>query len=283
MELQQLYVTVTDEQGQRVLDLGDGAFTILDEGHRQVLTTFARGDIPFTAVLLLDASASMQGEKLTAALAGASSFVLGMEELDLVRILAFSDRLVNSTPFTGVKDLLVTGLEGTQAQGGTALYDHLWAAVKLLEPRQGRRVVVFLSDGIDTHSVLTMDQVYERARRSQTLLYWIRLSRHAGDAAPDDRGSNLSSSWRDAEAYRRQFELLQRAVDESGGRTVVVADPSEIAPVFVEVLRELREQYVLGYYPSDQDDDGRWHDVKVKVNGSTRGLEVRTHEGYVDL
>ena len=75
-------------------------------------------------------------------------------------------------------------------------------------------------------------------------------------------------------------KLLARAVQESGGAIVPVAAPDEIGPVFLRILDELREQYVLGYYPDNRRRDGRWHRVKVGVDAS--GVEVRAPRGYID-
>lgn len=278
VELQQLYVTAI-RGGDQDIQLTQEQFVVFDNGARQDIVTFAGGDIPFTAVLLIDSSASMSGHRIQAARAGGDAFVTGMAELDQAKVMVFSDQLLSTTPFTTSPQTLSAGLRAATARGGTALNDHLYAAVKLLEHRQGRRVVVMLSDGIDTHSVLSMDQVFEKARRSQVLIYWIRLSRHLGDL-PGDQGLNIASAWRSPKQYRRQINLLERTVTDSGGRIVGVDSPSEIHPVFVDVLEELRGQYAIGYYPTDSANDGRWHDVRVDITAP--GVQVRTHSGYVD-
>jgi Ca-activated chloride channel family protein len=280
VELQQLYVTAT-ANGRRILDLQAQEFVINDNDEEQELVTFAKGDLPFIATLLIDASASMHGDKLAHATAGAAAFVRGMQPLDQAKVLVYSHQILNTTPFTSNHNVLVTALGGALASGGTALHDHLYTALKLLETRQGRRVVILLSDGVDTHSVLDMEQTLQKARRSQALIYWIRLSRQSGGMAPDEPGTKLQSAWRGADEYRRQFSLLQRVVEESGGRIIKVVRLEEIERVFVQILQELREQYVLGYYPSERQNNGSWHRVRVKVK--RRGVDVRTHEGYVDL
>jgi Ca-activated chloride channel family protein len=278
VELQQLYVSVTRD-GKRVLDLTRDAFDVTDEGNPQELVTFARGDIPFTAVLLIDASASMYGEKIESAIAGAASFVHGMKDLDLAQVMVFSDQLLSSTPITDVKAVLTAGLSGTEARGGTALQDHLFVALKLLEQRQGRRVLILLSDGVDTHSVLPMSQVLDMARKSNTLIYWIRVVRASSD--PDSfEHKNLSSAWKNSEVYRHQQDVLIDIVNHSGGRIFGVTNPMQIGPVFIDILDELREQYVLGYYPDNRRNDGRWHRVKVRAEAAD--VEVRAPRGYVD-
>ena len=278
VELQQLYVSVT-RNGQRVLDLGRELFAVTDEGDPQELITFARGDIPFTAVLLIDASTSMYGEKIESAIAGASLFVHGMRELDQAQVMVFSDQLLSTTPITDTKAVLTAGLGGTEARGGTALQDHLFVALKLLEQRQGRRVLVLLSDGIDTHSVLPMDHVFEIARETNGLIYWIRFAHNNSNPNAGERVS-LSSAWKNTDQYREQLDTLTQAVNQSGGRIFDVASPDGIRPVFLRILEELREQYVLGYYPDNKQNDDRWHRVKVRVEAAD--VHVRAPRGYVD-
>jgi Ca-activated chloride channel family protein len=278
VELQQLYVTVTRD-GKQALDLEREAFSVTDDGDPQDIITFARGDIPFTAVLLIDASASMYGEKIEAAVEGAASFVHGMNELDQAQVMVFSDQLLSTTPITGAKAVLTAGLGGTEARGGTALQDHLFVSLMLLERRQGRRVIVLLSDGVDTHSVLSMHEVSEIARKSSAMVYWIRFSR-TGDGSQESGRVSLSSAWKDQELYQEQQVTLSEVVNRSGGRIFNVTSPDQIRSVFLRVLNELREQYVLGYYPSNKRNDDRWHRVKVKVDGDD--VSVRAPRGYVD-
>lgn len=278
VELQQLYVSVT-RRGERVVDLTREAFSVVDDGNPQELVTFARGDIPFTAVLLIDASASMHGEKIESAIAGAASFVHGMKDLDLAQVMVFSDQLLSSTPITDAKGVLTAGLSGTEARGGTALHDHLFVALALLEQRQGRRVLVVLSDGVDTHSVLPIQRAFEMARRSNTLVYWIRIARATSDPESYEQ-RNLSSALKNSEQYKHQLDVLFDIVNHSGGRIFRVTSPEQIGPVFINILEELREQYVLGYYPNNRRNDDQWHRVKVRVEAAD--VDVRAPRGYVD-
>ncbi len=271
LELQQLYVTVTRRETQ-ALDLTTEDFVVVDKGKTQRLVTFERGDVPLTALLLVDASDSMRGQRLEAALAGASAFIDGMQDLDQAKLVLFAERVLHDSPFTNFAEVLKTGLERVEARGSTALNDHLYLALRLLEPRQGRRVIVLLSDGVDVTSVLRMRQVLTSVRRSQALIYWLRL----GDSA-----AGHSSAWRDVEGHREEFELLERGIKDSGGRVLILQDISQTRAAFTDILNELRDQYVLGYYPSDNLGDGSWHEIRVRVRG--RGLEVRTRQGYIDF
>jgi len=273
VDLQQLYVTVTRDDA-RVLDLKRYQFTVFDNDVREALVTFERGDVPFTAVLLLDASESMKGDRLVAATDGARAFLEGLNPLDEAMMILFSDRVLAATPFSSRKEALLTGLDDTRAGGGTALNDHLYAALNLLHRRQGRRTVVLMSDGVDVLSVLGIEDVLWRVRRSDALIYWIRLE--------DERqpNSSFSSAWRNHETNREQVNGLEQVVKESGGRIAVLTRIEDLKEAFEGILSELREQYVLGYYPSRRRGDGSWRPVKVRVD--VVGTKVRTREGYID-
>jgi Ca-activated chloride channel homolog len=271
IELQQLYVTVT-HGGERVLDLTRDDFAVFDDDARQRIVTFEGGDVPLTAALLIDSSHSMKGKALSAALAGARAFVEAMAELDRAKVIVFSDRLLAATPFTGDPAEVGAVMETVRASGGTAVNDHLYLALKELEREQGRRVVVLLSDGIDGESVLEMEDVDWKAGRSQSLIYWIRPT--AG------KDGAYSSIWRDAAASGRQTEALEQAVIRSGGRIREIASIEEAARAFREIVDELRDQYVLGYYPAINRDDGAWH--KVRVRARPPGVHVRARDGYFD-
>ena len=270
--LQQLYITVLDGE-ERVLDLVQADFEVTDNGAVQDPVTFSRGDVPLAAVILVDASSSMRGRRLRFALRGAASFAERMKPEDETSIQLFADRLLFSSSFSNDARGLTSGLASVEASGGTALIDYLYRAFKQLEARQGRRVVILLSDGVDSHSTLRMQDVSWLSRRSRSMLYWIRID-------PSDGTESRYSSWKDPHRYRNEFRLLEETVTETGGRIVTLERIEDAEDAVQEILRELREQYVIGYYPSTRHSDGSWHRVGVRVRRST--LRVRARGGYVD-
>ncbi len=275
LDLQQLYVTVTRADGSRVLDLRQEQVELLDEGKPQQIVTFARGNIPFTAMLLVDASSSMEGDKLVAALGGAAAFASSLERWDEAKLLLFADRLLAASPWTQDPQQLTAGLAEAAATGGTAVYDALFLALHELESRLGRRVVVLLSDGRDPHSVLDIDMVREVARRSQAQIFWVRP---ATQTTAEKRQRN---SWRSPQEMARQHALLEEVIAESGGRSVRIRRPEDVAGALREIVAELRAQYALGYYPQPRRNDGRFRQVEVSLRRP--GLKVRTRAGYLDL
>jgi Ca-activated chloride channel family protein len=143
----------------------------------------------------------------------------------------------------------------------------------LLDTQQGRRVLILLSDGLDTTSMLSMEDVLWSARRSQAMIYWLRLK-------PPGRQRAYTSAWRDSEGYRSEVATLERMVRQSGGDVLELADTHEAQAALSAILRELRSQYVLGYYPSDRRYDGSWRSIRVRL--SRRGVKLRYLDGYLD-
>jgi len=215
----------------------------------------------------------MQGERIEAARRGATTFLTGLKDVDEASVVMFSDRLLRATPFVSEKKSLFKALEETEATGGTAVNDFLYMSLKLLEPRVGRRVVILLSDGSDVHSVVPMSEVLWKARTGQAMIYWIQLD--------ENKHKSYVSSWRSVEENDKEYKTLVTTVEESGGRIEKINNINELEKAFQTILHELREQYVLGYYPSDMKKDGRWHEVKVDVQRS--GVRARTRDGYLDF
>lgn len=272
VELQQIYVTARRGESL-VTDLQRHEISVLDDGEPQRLITFEGGDVPLTVMLAVDASHSMRGERLEVALAAARSFVRRMHPLDRASLLLFAERILYTSPFTGFREVLGTGLDRVEAQGGTALGEHLYIALKQLDAQQGRRVLILLTDGFDTTSALGMRDVLWSAQRSQAMVYWLRLRDPARDLA-------FSSAWHDSADYRDELQALERIVRDSGGSIVPLADTHEAEAAFTSILEELRSQYVIGYYPTAQSGDGRWR--QVRVHAARRGVRLRYRDGYLD-
>jgi Ca-activated chloride channel family protein len=198
-----------------------------------------------------------------------------LRPLDEATLQLFSDRLLHAVPYTSDPRALAIGLDSVQSGGGTALNDRLFAALLGLEARQGRRLVVVLSDGVDVDSVLDVAQVEELAARSQALVYWIRLLDEGSGP-----GVTYLSAWRNGAEHRREIDGLRSLVESSGGRVLDLARIEEAESAFREILAELREQYVIGYYPTNARGDGAWHSLRVGVERP--GLTARSRAGYRD-
>jgi Ca-activated chloride channel family protein len=271
--LQQLYATAT-RQDMPVLDLGREDFKIFDNGVEQDLVTFERGDVPMTIAMLVDVSESMRGEQLEVALDAAQGFLSRLTPLDEAMVMTFSDQTHRVTTSSSEIEGLAAALENLQPGGGTTLNDHLYLALRLLDGRLGRPVVIVLSDGADTLSLLTMKEVLWKVHRSNAVIYRIHLHSSGIRSVP------LATSWRSTEDNADEVRGLEEAVDDSGGRVTALARIEELEQALDEVLLELRQQYVVGYYPTDPKDDGTWRPVRVEAN--LPEVEIRTRAGYID-
>ena len=270
LKLRAVFVSVTSD-GARNLSLAQEDFQVLDNGAPQEIVTFGRDELPLTAVLLLDTSESMREKEIEAVRQGAKAFLDGMKPADEAMVALFSDRLLRLTPFTSDKTALASTLSGVKSAGGTAVNDFLYLSLKALEMRQGQRVVVLFSDGSDVHSVLPASDVLWKARAGQAMIYWIQLG---------GKHQSFTSSWRDYTANDREYDDLEKAVRESGGRILPIERVGELAFAFSNILQELRQQYAIGYYPSNSRGDGKWHKIDIRVKGF--GERVRHREGYAD-
>jgi Ca-activated chloride channel family protein len=269
--LRQIFVDVS--RAGRPLALERTDFRVFENGVEQAVASFERGTAPLSTLLLIDASESMRGERLVAAFDAARAFLDRLRPEDEAAVMVFADRVLALTPFGPPEPSLLAGVEGTLAAGGTALTDHLYAALRLLDERPGRRTVVLLSDGADVLSVLSTEDLLWKVRRSDASIYWLRLQ-SKGDAW------SFSSAWRDPAANRAEGEGLLAAVAESGGRVEPLRGVAELQAGFTRLVNELRQQYVLGYYPRDIRHDGRWRPVEVRV--LRPGTHLRYRTGWVD-
>lgn len=236
--LRQLFVTVT-RSGKPVRTLKKDDFRLQESGVRRELVTFSTGEVPLAAALLLDLSGSMSGARCEMALAGARAFLERLTPEDRAMVLAFSDRTLAATPFRPGRTEISARPCPNRNDGGTALNDHLYSGLRLLDGQTSHRVAVLLSDGADVSSALDIQDLLWKIERSSTVIYWIRLH---------DDAERFGSAWRSVEDNRRQQSLLEQAVELSGGRIVGLRDTDELGTAFDEIVEELRSQYVLGYY-----------------------------------
>jgi Ca-activated chloride channel family protein len=212
----------------------------------------------------------MSGGRCALALAGARAFLSRLSVEDRAMVLAFSDRTLAVTPFRSSREDLSAHPCPSPHGRSTALNDHLYAGLRLLDEEAARRVVVLLTDGADVSSVLDMREVLWKVEQSTATIYWIRV--RDGDAT-------FRSVWRGVEDNRRQEQLLERAVDLSGGRIVRLEDMSQIGSAFDEIVDELRSQYVLGYYAEPR---ASGNPRKVQVSVKRLWVDVRLRETYRD-
>ena len=254
--------TVLDSNGRLVPDLEKEDFTILDNGKPQEIIFFQNDVQPFTAVVTMDFSFSMT-RNLELLKNAAEQFILRLLPDDKAQVGAFSDKIDFSPGhFTSDRDDLILALKDLQYGNPTRLYDALDASIDLLDEASGRKVVVVFTDGDDTASRRNFNDVLQKAREKEVMIYAIGLQ------SDFFNGQRMQRS--------RPTTALRKLADETGGGYFELKRTSELAPTFTRVAQELHALYALGFTP--QTIDGKEHRVELKVKS---GMTARARRSYI--
>ena len=268
IDLVSVSVTVTGPGGRYVSDLEKGDFTVLEDGKPQELSFFERASTPLAVSLLIDSSTSMM-RQLPLAQQAASEFVARLKPGDLAQVVDFDRRVQVLQPFTADRATLERAIQRVVARGSTSMFNAIYIALRelgaLAKPAgdQIRRdVIVVLSDGEDTSSLVTFDHVLDGAKRSQSVIYSIALGL-AG--VPTRRG-----------ATHPEFALRTLAQD-TGGRLFLPKNADALVGIYNEIADELASQYVLGFVSNSTARPG-WRTLSVRV--ARPEMRARARTGY---
>ena len=257
-----IYATVVDGSGRLVPDLERADFSIVDNAKPADVSLFSNESQPFTAVVMLDTSASMTAN-LKLLNQAAEQFLLRLLPVDKAQVGAFNDKIQLSGTFTNNRDELIGELNDLFFGNPTRLNDGIAAGLDALQGVDGRRVVLVFTDGEDTASRTSFKNVLERARDEEVMVYSIGLESEYFN------GMRIVRS--------RPSRDLRRISDETGGGYFELTKTADLAPTFSRVAQELRSQYLLGFAPIAL--DGKVHKLDVKVNRA--GMTVRARRSYL--
>jgi Ca-activated chloride channel homolog len=269
VDIIRLNVSVSARDGF-VIGLKPEEFQIFEDGIPQDLAQFVHERLPISLTLLIDCSASMQG-KLPLARAAAVQFVRTLREDDQAQVSQFNERNLRLEEFTSDKGRLETAIARSEAGGATALHNAMYVALKELSGRRKpgdlrRQAIVLLSDGEDTSSLVTDEQVIELARQTEIAIYAVSLR-----STPPPGG--------DGRTFSQATYLLTTLARESGGQVYFPSSPSELDRVYGQIAEELRTQYSLGYISSNNKRDGAWRRIVVRIP-ARGGVQIRHKIGY---
>jgi Ca-activated chloride channel family protein len=257
-----IYATVVDASGRLVPDLQQADFTVLDNGKPAEVALFSADSQPFTAVVMLDTSASMTAN-LKLLNRAAEQFLLRLLPVDRAQVGAFNDKIQLSGTFTNDRDELIAALNDLYFGNPTRLNDAIATSLDALNGIDGRRVIVVFTDGEDTSSRIGFKSVQERARDEEVMVYSIGLESEYFN------GMRIVRS--------RPSRDLRKIADETGGGYFELQKTADLAPTFTRVAQELRSQYLIGFAPVAL--DNRVHKLEVKVNKP--GMTVRARKSYL--
>lgn len=249
-------VSVTDPLGRIVTGLRQENFSVFEDGVEQEIVYFASDDVPVSIGVIFDMSGSM-ADKIEKSRNAAVQFFRTSNPQDEFFLVDFNDQAQLITPFTSNVDHLQDQLMYTAAHGMTALYDGVYLGLsQMRSAHYERKALLILSDGGDNHSRYTETDVRRFVQESDVQIYAIGLFDPGGGATPEEQHGPA---------------LLEDLTQMTGGRMFVVQNLSELPDIATKISMELRNQYVLGYIPSNRLHDGKWRKIKVKLR-PPRGL-----------
>lgn len=270
VRLVRVLVTVRNPQGQLVGALNRDDFSVFDNGLRQEVAVFERQTAqPLSVTLLVDTSLST-AKDLRYETDSVSRFLKAVysegDPQDAVSLYSFNYDVTLLAGFTRRRERLDEAMKSLQPRSGTSLYDAIYLACQNLEMRDGRRVLILVTDGGDTTSAKKFHDALEAAQRADAVLYAILVMPITNEAGRSVGGENALSALASGTAGR-------------------VFTPPAMGPAvdaaFIGILKELRTQYLLGYYPrAVPPGAGGYHRLQVKVRNPD--LQVNARSGYYE-
>jgi Ca-activated chloride channel family protein len=265
VKLVNVFVTVTDEHGAPVAGLQKENFELLEDGQPQKIAVFDKESaLPLSIVMDVDTSLSTRKD-LTLELNSARHFAHAiLRPVDALSLYEFSEVVNELVPFTADLKTIDRGIDHPRLGAATALYDALYLGSQALENRQGRKVIVVITDGGDTVSRVDYKEALRAAQQAEAILYSIIDVPIEASAGRDTGGEHA---------------LIQLSED-TGGKYYYASSIPQLDDAFRKISDELRTQYLLAYYPSRHLANSDFRRIEVKVDGASQPLSVRHRTGY---
>ena len=266
-----LNVSALDSAERYVTDLGAGDFRVFEDGVPQEVSVFRHDRVPLSVALVVDCSMSMQ-PSLPAVKAAAMRLLRTLRPEDEAQVVAFNHRYQLVQEFTSDPALLEKAVQGLTAEGATGVYNALYLTLRdpHLKGKDGvlrRRAIVVLSDGEDTSSLVSDDQVLERARKSDVVVYSIGMQRPAAAVLADQVASRSQATF-----------FLTAVARDTGGRSYFPTNLGDLDALYDQIAAELRSQYALGYVSSNPLRDGKFR--KISIQTTRADVLLRHRLGY---
>jgi Ca-activated chloride channel family protein len=269
VDLALINVTVTDPYNRLVTGLDPDNFRVFEDNVEQEVVTFSSEDVPISIGVIFDLSGSM-ANKIGKAREAAVQFFKTANPQDEFFLVSFNERAELTSSFTNSVEDLQGRMMMTSAKGRTALLDAIYLGLSQMRgAHNAKRALLILSDGGDNHSRYNESDIKRLVKEADTQLYAIGIF--------------------DPFAYRNRTpeelngpSLLSEVTDMTGGRVFAVENLNDLPDIASKIGMELRNQYVLGYRPSNKAHDARWRKVKIKMH-APKGLpplNVYAKTGY---
>ncbi len=280
-ELVTLTATVTDARGRYLADLKQSDFTVYEDGVKQELAYFSTGDrVPMSLGILFDTSGSMV-DKIEGVEDAVQHFVKSVAPGDEIFLIRFSDNAELVQDFTDDRRRILRAVEDLEPQGSTALYEAVLLGLqKVTSGKHRKRALLLVTDGNDTASGVKFKDVLTLARKSEVIIYALGIGHgEKGSYGHDVLGGILGRRDKD----EVDMKVLNGFADATAGRAFYLENAHAggrdlVDEAAAEVANELKQQYTLGYRPTNKRPDGTFHQIKVEL--ADKSLHVRTKGGY---
>jgi Ca-activated chloride channel homolog len=267
VKLVNVYVTVTDSHNAPVAGLKQENFRVLEDGKEQAISVFDKESaVPLSIALAIDTSLSTRHD-LPLEQASAKRFARAiLRPVDALSVFGFSEAVMQSTSYTADLKRIDEGIDHVRLGAATALFDAVYLASRSLDRRQGRKVLVLITDGGDTISKMDYKQAVRAAAEAEAIVYSIIVVPIESSAGRETGGEHA---------------LIQLSED-TGGKYYYATSTSQLDEAFHQISDELRTQYLLAYYPSQRLSNSQFRRIQVEVTGrdDASSFHVRHRAGY---
>ena len=265
VKLVSIFVNVTDRDGAFVGGLTRDNFAVTEDGRPQQIAVFERqSELPLNLTLAVDTSGSVRKDIVEEAEAARRFAHALMRPQDQMSLLEFATEVRELAPFTSQLSQIDRGLRRLRSDFATSLYDAVYLGADRLGRKEGRKVLVLVSDGGDTASSATYAQALEQALRNEVMIYSIIDVPIAASAGRELGGEHA----------------LITLAEQTGGKSFYVSEGG-LDKAFARVSDDLRTQYLIGYYPRNQEPGRIFHRVRVTIpRASAEDFNIRSKTGY---
>src|SRR5579863_9311041 len=267
VNLVNVFVTVTDNQGAPIGGLKKENFILKEDGQEQTIAVFDKESaLPLSIALAIDTSLSTRHD-LPLEQASAKRFAHAIvRPVDALSVFGFSEIVSQSTSYTADLKRIEAGIDHIRLGSATAVFDAVYLASRSLDHRQGRKVMVLITDGGDTYSKVDYKAAVRAAEEAEALVYSIIVVPIEASAGRELGGEHA---------------LIQLSED-TGGKYYYATSMAQLDDAFRQISDELRTQYLLAYYPSQRLSNSQFRRIQVSVSGApdSTSYRVRHRAGY---
>jgi Ca-activated chloride channel family protein len=265
VKLVNVFVNVIDQNGALATGLTREDFALFEDGRPQQISVFERqSELPLNLSLAIDTSGSVQKDMAEEANAARRFAHALLRPQDRMSLFQFATEVRELTPFTNKVSQIEHGLDRLHGDWATSLYDAIYLASQKLAAREGRKALVIVSDGDDTASSATYAEAVEAALRNEVMIYSIIDVPIEASAGRDLGGEHA----------------LITLAEQTGGKSFYVSDGG-LDKAFARVSDDLRPQYLLSYYPKNQEPGRVFHHIQVTIpRAAPQSFNIRNRTGY---